>query len=117
MRAALVVVLVAAIAVTTAATAAGGATRLKLRASPTALAFDRKHLVARAGTVTLVMANPSPLPHNVAVKGKGVRKTGKIVTKGGVSTISVTLKKGRYEFYCSVPGHEAAGMRGTLIVT
>jgi hypothetical protein len=25
-------------------------------------------------------------------------------------------KKGPYEFYCSVPGHEQAGMKGTLTV-
>jgi uncharacterized cupredoxin-like copper-binding protein len=28
----------------------------------------------------------------------------------------VTLKPGSYEFYCQVPGHEAAGMKGTLTV-
>ena len=26
------------------------------------------------------------------------------------------LKPGKYSFYCPVPGHEAAGMKGTLIV-
>jgi len=24
---------------------------------------------------------------------------------------------GRYEFYCCVPGHEQAGMKGTLVVS
>ena len=28
----------------------------------------------------------------------------------------VQLKKGKYTFYCSLPGHRAAGMQGTLTV-
>jgi plastocyanin len=96
---------------------ASGATTLRLTASPTgALKFDKKTLTAKAGRVTIRMQNPSPLPHNVALKGKGVAAKGKIVTKGGTSTVAATLKKGRYTFYCSVPGHAAAGMKGVLIV-
>jgi uncharacterized cupredoxin-like copper-binding protein len=33
------------------------------------------------------------------------------------TTISVTLKKGIYEYLCTVPGHANAGMKGVLIVT
>ena len=63
--------------------------------------------------------NPSSLSHDIALKGGGLKKPviGKIVPKGGKSTISATLTKGSYEFYCSVPGHEQAGMKGTLTVT
>ena len=35
---------------------------------------------------------------------------------GGTSTVTATLKPGTYTFYCSVDGHEAAGMKGTLTV-
>ena len=64
------------------------------------------------------MSNPSFLQHNVALKGGGLKKPvlGKVVGKGKTSTITVTLKKGSYTFYCSVPGHEQAGMKGTLTV-
>ena len=105
-----------ALAVT--ATAAKTAT-LKLSADPSgALKFSVSSLtVSKPGKVTLAMRNPSPLPHNIAVKGKGIKTTlGKIVGKGGTSRITVTLKKGTYTFYCSVPGHAAAGMKGTLVV-
>ena len=39
-----------------------------------------------------------------------------MVQNGGTSTISQNLKPGTYTFYCSVDGHEAAGMKGTLTV-
>jgi len=42
----------------------------------------------------------------------------RLVTPGSGDTDSgkVDLKKGKYTFYCSLPGHRAAGMVGTLTV-
>ena len=91
-----------------------GGTTLKLTAVPAGLKYDKKLLKAVPGSVTITMKNASPLPHNVAIKGAGVNVVGAIVSKGGTSTVTATLKKGSYVFYCSVPGHEAAGMKGTL---
>lgn len=82
-----------------------------------AMRYSTTSLQAKAGVVTIVMKNLSILPHDVAIKGNGVRATGSLVGKGGISTVTATLKPGRYEFYCTVPGHEAAGMKGTLTVT
>lgn len=62
------------------------------------------------------MANPSQLEHNIAIKGNGVNVKGPVVGNGGTSNVNVQLKPGDYEFYCSVPGHEAGGMKGTLHV-
>jgi hypothetical protein len=76
-------------------------------------------LTAKAGTVTVEMKNPagSGVPHGIAVEGHGVDQDGKIVQPGGTSTDTLTLKPGTYKFYCPVKGHEAAGMKGTLVVT
>jgi uncharacterized cupredoxin-like copper-binding protein len=41
---------------------------------------------------------------------------GPVVSNGGISTVTAALKPGTYTFYCSVDGHEAAGMKGTLTV-
>ena len=98
---------------TTAVSAAPKAT-YKLSADKSKLKFNKSTIRAKAGKVTLSMSNPSSLPHNVGVKGKG---TGKTVKKGGTSTYTTTLKKGTYTFYCPVPGHEAGGMKGKLIVS
>ena len=89
---------------------------LKLSADPSALKFDKSTLTAKAGKVTLVMDNPSSFPHAIAVEGNGVDKDGNTVMKGGVSKVSVTLKPGKYEFYCPVDGHKDAGMKGDLTV-
>jgi plastocyanin len=81
------------------------------------LAFEKDELTAPAGLVTLVMENPAAVEHNIAVKGNGIDEKGPVVGEGGTSEISITLEPGEYTFYCSVPGHEAAGMEGTLTVT
>ena len=39
-----------------------------------------------------------------------------MVGKNGVSTVTATVKPGKYTYYCIVPGHEKAGMKGTLTV-
>jgi uncharacterized cupredoxin-like copper-binding protein len=98
-------------------TAGGGGQALKISADAGgALKFNTKTLSAKAGKVTITMANPSQLPHGVAVEGNGVDKNGKVVQSGGNSTVTVTLKPGKYTFYCPVPGHRQAGMQGTLTV-
>ena len=89
---------------------------LHISASASALKYSTTKLKAPAGKVTIMMKNLSPLQHDVAIKGKGVSAKGKVVGKGATSTVTATLKKGTYTFYCSVDGHEAAGMRGQLIV-
>ena len=104
---------------TTSTAAASGGETLKLSADPSgALKFDKSKLTAKAGKVTIDMDNPSSsgVPHAIAVEGNGVDKDGETVQPGGKSTVSVDLKPGTYSFYCPVPGHEAAGMKGTLTV-
>jgi len=100
----------------TPAPAASGS-KLSLSADPSGnLKFDKSSLSTKAGTVTMTMDNPSSVPHGIAVQGNGVNKVGSTVTKGGKSTITVTLKPGKYTFYCPVDAHRAAGMQGTLTV-
>jgi uncharacterized cupredoxin-like copper-binding protein len=83
------------------------------------LKFNKTKFTVKAGKVRLVMTNPksSGQQHGIAVKGNGLDKDGKIVNPGKTSTVTVTLKKGKtYTFYCPVPGHAAAGMKGKITV-
>jgi uncharacterized cupredoxin-like copper-binding protein len=95
---------------------AASSTTVRLSADKSKLKFNKSSLTARAGQVTLVMANPSALPHAIAIQGPGLNKKGKTVNKGGTSRVSAALKKGTYTFYCPVDGHRAAGMQGKLVV-
>ena len=90
---------------------------LKLIADPGgALKFDKTSLSTKAGKVTVVLDNPSSVPHAIEVEGKGVEAEGETVGKGGVSKVSLDLKPGEYEYYCPVGNHKDAGMEGTLTV-
>ena len=83
------------------------------------LYFQPRALKGKSGAVTLVMDNPSSSgkQHGIAIEGNGVDKDGQIVAPGSTSKVTVTLKPGRYEFYCPVAAHKAAGMKGTLVVS
>ena len=91
-----------------------------LSARANELAFNVNVLKAPAGPVRLVLTNRSDLAHNVAVRGPKLPKArlGKVVGKGRKSVVAfANLPAGRYTFYCSVFGHEAGGMKGTLTVS
>ncbi len=91
---------------------------LKLAANPEGqLSYEPKQLSAKAGKVTITMANSSPVEHNVTV-AQGSTVLGATPTfKGGSKTLTLNLKPGKYTFYCSVPGHRQAGMEGTLTIS
>ncbi len=90
-----------------------------LSAKGNELVFNVKVLKAPAGPVRLVLTNRSDLAHNVALRGPKLPKPklGKVVGRGKKSVVSfANLPAGKYTFYCSVFGHEAGGMKGTLTV-
>jgi uncharacterized cupredoxin-like copper-binding protein len=65
------------------------------------------------GTVVFVVTNRGKLGHDFKI---GTKKT-PMLKPGKSSTIRVTLAKGGKKYLCTVPGHAAAGMKGTLKVT
>ncbi|MCW3056937.1 MAG: hypothetical protein JWO21_906 [Solirubrobacterales bacterium] len=105
----------------TPAPATGGTTaaqKLSLAANPEGqLKYDTSSLTAKAGSVTINFTNTAPLAHNVNVESASGGVVGATPTfQGGSKTLSVNLKPGKYKFFCSVPGHRAAGMEGSLTV-
>ncbi len=86
---------------------------LKIPADPTGqLLFVNAKAEAPAGPLTVEMDNSSGVPHNIAIAGKG---QGEVVSKGK-SVFKADFAPGTYTYVCEVPGHLAAGMKGTLTV-
>ena len=103
-----------------AAPAAGAKGGPSIAADPSGqLKFTKKTLSAKAGKVTVDFTNMSSTGHNFTIqKGTSGAVVGATPTfSGGSKTLSVNLKPGTYTFFCSVPGHRAGGMVGTLTVS
>jgi len=95
-----------------------GGNKLALSADPSgALKFNKDQLNANAGNITIAFVNESSTPHDVTVDGDG-KELGatKEITKSTAKLDLEGVKAGSYTFFCSVPGHEQAGMKGTLTV-
>ena len=78
-----------------------------------ALAFETSRATAEPGPLQVVMPNPSPIQHNIALKDGPI---GPVVGTGGRSVFETKVTAREYVYYCSVPGHEEGGMKGTLTV-
>jgi uncharacterized cupredoxin-like copper-binding protein len=65
------------------------------------------------GKITFTLKNIGTIPHDFKI---GTKKS-KMIAKGKTGKLVVTLKKGKWAYKCTVPGHAAAGMKGTLKVT
>jgi len=63
---------------------------------------------AKGGKFTFVVKNAGQLPHDLSIKGGP--KTA-LIQPGATAQLTTTLKPGKYHLYCSVPGHEQAGMK------
>lgn len=101
----------------TGAAPSANASTVKLAADPTSIAYDTTQLSGSAGQVTIDFTNPSSVTHDVCLTSPSGQEIGCSPTISQDSTkLSENLKPGKYTFFCSVDGHEAAGMKGTLTV-
>jgi plastocyanin len=96
----------------------GGGATVKVAADPTGqLKFDTTKLTAKAGSDSFDFTNDSPISHNFTIEDSSGKTVGATPTfSGGSKTLAANLKPGTYTYVCTVPGHEAAGMKGTLTV-
>lgn len=87
---------------------------VEIDADPTGqLAYVTNKAAAPAGKLTVESVNKASITHNIVIDGKG---KGAEVQGGGTSKFSADFKAGTYTYYCSLPGHRAAGMEGKLTV-
>lgn len=78
------------------------------------LDFADAPATAPAGEATIAIDNQGAIVHDVTIDELGIH-----VGAGGgeVAQETVALEPGTYTYYCSVPGHRAAGMEGTIEVS
>jgi len=72
----------------------------------------------KPGTYTFHVSNTGDDGHNLTVEGPGVEEKATPTFPGGETRdLTVTLQSGKYELYCSVPGHKQAGMETDIEVS
>jgi uncharacterized cupredoxin-like copper-binding protein len=76
-----------------------------------------KDATAKAGTVTVTAKNDGQIVHDLEVEGNGVEKKTANLQPGSSGKLTLNLKPGKYEMYCSIDGHRASGMEGTITVS
>ncbi len=78
--------------------------------------YDPAQLTLKAGqAATIVLKNTGSIEHDITVDDAKFKLT---VPGGNTREKALKVDKpGTYEFYCSLPGHKSAGMKGELTVT
>jgi uncharacterized cupredoxin-like copper-binding protein len=92
---------------------ASGSSAAKYTVTAVDFKFRNMPRTAAAGRHVFTLVNKGNAKHDLKLAGK---KT-KVLAKGQRGSITIALAKGkRYAFLCTVPGHAALGMKGTLVV-
>ena len=92
----------------------GGGQTVKIGESEYKL--DPSDATLKAGSVTLDVTNDGTITHNLQIEGNGVEETTDSLAPGDTGELTVDLKPGSYEMYCTIDGHKDRGREGTVTV-
>ncbi len=94
--------------------ASGGGAPAAVAVSLAEFSITPDAITVPAGTTTFTVTNDGTVIHNLVVEGR----TTPDIESGGSADLEVEpLAAGTYSIHCAIPGHEAAGMVGTITVT
>ncbi|HSS62381.1 MAG TPA: plastocyanin/azurin family copper-binding protein [Candidatus Limnocylindrales bacterium] len=82
--------------------------------------FDPSTISHASGKVVFWLINSGTTQHDLAIRDSSGKTlaTSELVSAGDTLEFDVAdIAAGTYTFYCSQPGHEASGMKGTLTIT
>ena len=103
----------AALLIALPASAGSSATVVTVTAGkPAELKFTLSKKTVSKGKVTFRVTNKGALEHDFKIAGKVTPK----LKPGKTISLTVTLKKGKAPYLCTIPGHAAAGMKGVIAV-
>lgn len=97
--------------------ASDGPPQFVMVSAPGGFRFEPEALEIRAGEVTeFELANLDDQEHTFVISELAV-----VMLAGAGQTVSTTVaidpkNTGRLTYFCSIPGHRAAGMEGTIVV-
>ena len=91
-----------------------------IQVTMTEFKFDPSTITHASGNVVFWLVNSGSTQHDMAIRdssGKTIA-TSELVSAGDTLEFDVNpIAAGTYTFFCTQPGHEASGMKGTLTVT
>lgn len=71
----------------------------------------------KPGTYTFDVVNQGTMSHNLNIMGPGLSTTtSPTLSPGATGQITVTLRQGSYELWCSIDNHKTLGMDTTIQV-
>jgi plastocyanin len=94
----------------------GGSIKVTL----TEFKFDPSDVTAPHGKVVFFLVNSGTTQHDLAIRDSSNNRiaVSELVSAGDTLVFTVgNIAAGTYTIYCTQPGHEASGMKGTLTVT
>ena len=114
----MLIVAASAVAIAVPATSALGSAhqtallaRVNVKASEFKFVLSKK--TAKRGVVVFKITNVGKISHDFQISG---RKT-KLLSHGQSATLRLTfMRKGKYPYKCTVPGHAAGGMKGVFVI-
>lgn len=78
--------------------------------------FDPTDVTAKAGS-TITLKNQGSLGHDLRLRKSGKEVGGtKVFGAGKSEQFKVDFAPGKYEMFCSVPGHEQQGVKGSFTI-
>lgn len=80
--------------------------------------LDPLQVTAATGPVAFAVTNEGPTVHNLTIRDDAdeVLSATADLRSGEAETLTADLPEGSYVLFCSLPGHESLGMKGTLTV-
>jgi uncharacterized cupredoxin-like copper-binding protein len=75
--------------------------------------FTLSKATAPHGKIVFTVVNRGTIAHDFWINGKVTP----LISPGKSASLTVDLSAGTFQYVCTVPGHSAAGMKGTLTVT